>query len=564
MDTSGNNQPAVDFDASAQIRRFGRAVKQSRFRLFLFTTIGVLLGALIGSLVPDLFEARALLLVRERELIENSTLLRAIREDKTLAQREQTLAQELRSYRWVQQVIERLGWPEYAVLDPADKRELIEKVRDPQKFTVQMTTDTSGDLLVALEFRWFDPRKARDFLQETYTHWIVTRDAENLSYYNAEFEKASSVLATRRAAYEQARAALDEFQLREGFTDFLSDTSPEVLAQVDRFKEKSQLEAEVNDLAEQIRDLEQQIRLVGPVEARTVQATHPLYKAKEAELAVAVQQLAPMAARMKAGNPMLAKPEENVAKLQTELAKLEAQGLRYINEVLPEPPAPGGGTKLSEQLALLRAALQGKNEKLKKVTQQYEALETSLARRQGVELDFRNLRNDYDEAQKNLNQARLDIAPLEDKLRILESGSTGVFRDAVRTLEKGSAFTVLEEPVVPKKSVGLPKVIFPILGGVLLFALAMALVLLGQVTRSTYDDADEVQRSLGIPILGSVGHIAAPGEQRRKRFAAVVRTLGSLLLVGSLGYFVYLVTAAPERLPLGMQQALDGLKSSLR
>jgi hypothetical protein len=99
----GGQSPAgggPQLEASQQMKRILRAVRKNRFTIAILGAAGLILAAGVATLIPDLYEAKTLVVLRERELIDDSNLLKALR-DKPLAQKEQTLAEELKSFAWI-------------------------------------------------------------------------------------------------------------------------------------------------------------------------------------------------------------------------------------------------------------------------------------------------------------------------------------------------------------------------------------------------------------------------------------------------------------------------------
>jgi hypothetical protein len=192
---------APEVDAGAQVKRLLAAARKHRLRILLLSMLGLVLGALVATFVPDLYESRTLLLLRQRELIDDSRLLRAISE-KPLIQKEETLENELLSFQWIHDVLKECEWLEYArIKDNATLiSELIHRIQEKEYFKVGMSTDPGGELLVELSFVWDDPVKARDFVKKARKNWINRRDDEHRRYWRKQRDDFEKILQERSLA----------------------------------------------------------------------------------------------------------------------------------------------------------------------------------------------------------------------------------------------------------------------------------------------------------------------------------------------------------------------------
>src|SRR5690606_37418180 len=135
-------------------------------------------------------------------------------------------------------------------------------------------------------------------------------------------------------------------------------------------------------------------------------------------------------------------------------------------------------------------------DKLSSLDAQLAEVNDRLDRLPTLQNTLDKLTNQYEVAQLLLNAAQEQIAPLRDRVANYEARSTKLFADSEEELQATGAFDILEDPVVPDSPVGLPKPLFSVIGLLVGLALALGLALVGEMTRTTYDDAGEVQNTL--------------------------------------------------------------------
>ena len=129
VDDQNTGVTSQDFEAAEQLKRLLRAAQSHRFRMFLMAALFAIIGVAAAILIPDVYESRTLLLLRESKLVDDSVLMEAI-QDKSLSQKEKTLRQELMSFKWIKDVLQQVEWVEWAEArgDSTKLQELVNKV----------------------------------------------------------------------------------------------------------------------------------------------------------------------------------------------------------------------------------------------------------------------------------------------------------------------------------------------------------------------------------------------------------------------------------------------------
>lgn len=559
MEPQQTQRGLEDIDAGAQIRRLLAAARRNRFRLVLFAAFGLVVGAAVATVVPDRYESQTRLIIRERELIDDSRLLRSIQE-KPLVQKEATLAAELKSFAWIYETLQQVEWPEFAAIrgQPAKVHELVDRVRAPGTFGVDVSTDAVGDLLVTISFNWFDPVKARDFVLVTRKKWIQRREEEQRSYWKQQLLEAEKILGERQAEYQLAVDNKRKFETEHDLS-FAWDENTDAALKTKLVQDRTTLEGQISELEVKVRDLQERLDREPQHIEQKIQEKNPKYEA-------AMQALAMEEATLK---QLLEKYTESYYKVKDQREKVEAAKRAFAEvkdhqfaETRIDQQLNPVWAKLSEELSMLGPELTGKRRQLETVAAQLQAVDARLAAQPALMAQHRDLSQRYERALAMYNDAERDIAPLRDRVNYLERRSANLFGDDEAQL--GNAFQILEDPVADDTPMGLPKPVFALIGMLVGVALGLALALLGEMTRSTYADAQEVQSAFQLPVLGAVARIATPLELRRARLRELAHAAGSLLVLVTLGVFVYVATAHPDKLPLSFQRTIEDLKTAFQ
>lgn len=565
MAFEAKNPGVQEIDAGAQIKRVLRAASASRLKLFLFAMSGLIVGGGIATVVPDLYQSKTLLLVRERQLIEDSALLRSI-EDKPLAVKEQTLEQELKSFIFVNNVLKECEWLEYAEAvsgGPADVQELVEKVRDDKHYNVELqTSPTTGELMIQISFRWSRPDQAFQFVLHARKDWVRERDEENKRYYRSQLQDAERLLEERQRAYDIAAQNVEDFQ-RQNNISGVTDENVDLQLKTTLMIQSAGLESKAAELEVKIRGLEDQLsQTPEKIEGSETKTKNTAFEAAQANVNAAAAKLKELQEKKKESHPDVKKQAKVLAEAQAAFENVKGKG-EFTASAKTSDLNPVW-LEIKKSIDAFKPELDGARNQLLAVEKQMDAVDERLAKLPSLQATLRTMENDYTVAQQQINAMRLQIAPLRDKVARWETASAGIFVDPEDALTKTGAFQILEEPVAAKKPEGLPKAIFWLTGFLLGLAAGFALLMLSEMTRKTLDDADEIQATLGLPVLGAIGNISTPAENRRIRMRAISHAVGSLLIVAALGAFVFVMTSRPDLLPPWAQHQIQQLKTTFQ
>ncbi len=544
-------------DTGFQLKRFLLAASRGKFRIFVFSVCGLILGAFVASLIPQLYRSRTLLLVRERQLVDDSRLVKAIAE-KPLAQKEAVLSEEIKGFKFVLEIIEQNEWREYAEVknDQARLTELVNKARSPKHFEVGVDDDPSGEILVQFAFNWYDPETARRFVDRVRRNWIRRREDDLRSSVRKQLADAQVILQKYVDEYERTRSALEKFQ-SENRVVTADDMSIDAKMKESLQTQQNSLLQQIADAESQARNLQEQLSKTSPSSETETQEKNPDYEAKLAVLTAAKANLETLDAQLKPTHPMYKKAREAVETAQKAFDAVKANQFAAVTKNTEINPVY---TDLQTKLNEKKATLEGARDQMKTVTEALRKADERMNAYPAVMSQLKKLQTDASIAEEALRTARIGIMPLQDRLEHLDRRAAGI-ADPQAALESSGAISILEDPVAARKPEGLPKPVIAAIGLIVGFMLGLALSLLKELSRATYDDPVDVARSLDLPILGAVGRIATAAELRRQRVRHLSGVFGGLLVVASLGAFVYLVTSEPARLPVAVQEAMSNLRS---
>ncbi len=577
-----------EVDAGAQLKRIVAAARSSVGKLFVYSVVGLILGTFVASILPELYESRTLVLLRERQLVEDSAILRAI-EDKPLQVKEQTLEEEFKSYGFIDRVLERAGWKEYQDIKHRmakpeefvkgdsvaaaraiekirkqaqdDQQKLIEKVRKDKYFNVGVNTSAAGELLVNLTMKWFEPKLARDFVFEARKYWVSKRDDEYKRYYRKQLEDAEKTLEARKKEYELATQNLEDFSRQNNVSFLNNEDNPDAKVQVELATQLSQTQSQIAELEVRVRALEERKERTPPTLEQSTKEPNPEYVMVKQSYDLAAGELAKLSEHYQDNHPVVQKQRQLVEKAK---AALEAMKGKEYSETQTQSEQNPEYTAITQSLAVDAPQLQALRERAVSIEKQKAEVVKRLEQQPMIQSMMKRLNNAFEVAQTSLNEAMIAIKPLQEKVAKWEGQSAGIFADPESDLKNTGAYEVLEDPYEAGDPTGIPRAAISVIGLLVGLAFGLASLLLTEMMRSTFDEAGEAQNALGIPVLATIGRISTILEERRARWRGIARAFGVLMIVGALGTIVTVMVAAPEKLPPLMQEYLKNLKTALQ
>jgi uncharacterized protein involved in exopolysaccharide biosynthesis len=502
--------------------------------------------------------------------------------------KEQTLQEEFKSYVFLDRVLERAGWKQHQDIkrrlnEPAlfvaagdanngraldqvrkeaqdEQQELIEQVRSDKHFGVSVLNNAAGELLVSLSLKWFDPKSARDFVLEARRYWVSKRDEEYKRYYRNQLDDAEKSLEQRRREYETALTNLEQFE-RQNDVSFLNEENTDAKLMSDLKIQLSSGEANVTELEVRVRGLEERKARTPPTIKVANEEINPAWSAAKSMLDEQEKELATQLELKQENHPDVEDQRKRVEEAR------KAWDAVKDNQFLPSSTQESPNAEwveITKALAIHVPELQGLKERQLSLDSEMKKVAERLKKQPMIQNTLKRLNNDYLVAQEALNAAQLGIQPLREKVIRWEGQAVGLYSDPESDLKQTGAYEVLEDPYEASKPTGLPKAAIALIGLLGGLGLGFALMFLGELMRSTFNTADEVQFALGVPVLAAIGRISTAAELRTDRVRALASVTGALLLVAALGGFVALLVIWPQRLPPIVQEYLTALKSALQ
>ena len=153
----------IEISPGQQIRRVTGLVKQNWFTIFTFLALGVLVGVALFNFLPKEYESETKIMLRNTYLFGAGEAAR--KEENLLVNRAKLLEEELKSSSWIEKVLDRLEWPEWATakVSTTARREFVDRVKS--RLSVDIKRGETAERLIFITFSYTDRWKARDLCQ---------------------------------------------------------------------------------------------------------------------------------------------------------------------------------------------------------------------------------------------------------------------------------------------------------------------------------------------------------------------------------------------------------------
>lgn len=463
-----------------------------------------LAGAVVVPLIPQRYEARALVYVDTQSVLK--PLMAGLAYQPDMEQQVRLLARTVVSRPHMEWLVDQPGMGLPVATPPQREATLTRLMKQ-----IHLTIGDAG--LYTISFRDPDPEVARRVVEATVTLFVDTSFEDK----RRDSQDASRFIADRIAGYEAKllEALLKQFKLLHFGTTGVHTQ--------DYFSRMSTLSDEVSKLSVDLKAAERASeayrREMAQEEARA--SSDPELEAGglatpvAAALAQAWKQLAELSNRFTDAHPDIVSLRQQIARLERErAAELSARAASSSGRARSANPVV---QRLRVALAESEAQVAGLRSRLDVEQQRLDAVRALAGKAPQVEAELVQLNRDYDVIRKNYEQL----------VARRESASLGVQLDESSRMAE---FRVVEPPRVQ------PEPVFP--GRTLLAAGAAALALAaGLLTprqaerlRPTFTDVQSLRKFTARPVLGTVStsaHPRATETQRaeRRRLAVAVVTL---------------------------------------
>jgi uncharacterized protein involved in exopolysaccharide biosynthesis len=277
------------------------------------------------------------------------------------------------------------------------------------------------------------------------------------------------------------------------------------------------------------------VQLRGEIAALRAEIGQSDIRALQQELARLQSELALLTERYSDAHPDVQAVKRSIAATRTEVAAarragLDGAGLWAINEA--SNPAYVELRARLDASRLEMGALKAEREELE---ERLAALEGRIAEAPQIELEYKALVRDYDNALARYNEVR-------DKQMQAELAA------ALEVNRKGERFSQIEPPVIPEAPFSPNRPVILLLGLVLSAAAGAGHVALREVMDDRIYGALHVERAAGAPPLVAVPVIETAADRRRKAVKRVGWTLGAVAVLVILGVVLHRFGAPLESL----------------
>ena len=554
---AGPDPYQVDIDPLKQLREVMGLLRRGWFTLFTLISLGLLIGLALFFFLPQQFVSSAKIMLRANWMFEQPNEAGA-QARQPLSVRSRLLEDELKSTLWLEAVLDRLEWPEWAKAK-GEGQDLAFLGRVKAGFTVQVQTGETGERLVFLEFSWPDRIQSRDFTEAICDHWTSETTESFEEFLQATLAAKEEALREKGQQLTKALEARQHFEETSGITNaYRMDQSVarrnELEKQLDSLAGQIAGESARHDEVERLlqeRDENGNLRYPPTItEVQTVEN-----KAKKATLED-IERYVEELKELREVRTLTDKHYEVIAKkdqLERAVASLDddevPDELKIAGLEVENPSYKQHRDDLHEshlKLTSLRAQQTNQSQELELVEQRLKTLPGMLRR-----LD--ELQAEITTHQKIVEVAKIELQQPKDLQR--EMRQLG--------LNSKKAYQYLDRPRAAPDSEATIGWIALAASLILGLALSVAIIFGRELLKTSLSNADQARRMLRLPVLGEVAPIQTEVEARRARLQRSLQLAASLTLLLGLGASIYVCVAHSELLPTGLVEWAADVRGGL-
>ena len=534
--------PNDDLDPQKRLRYSLWLVKHRWFTIFTWTVLGLLVGIAVFNFMPTKYTSEARLLVRPSWVFENEDRQQS-RRGIPVPLRAKVLEKELTSRSWIEAVLNRLEWPEWAQAkkDDGTKMDFIDGIKSDT--TVYILAGEVGEGLVSIQFSHADRWKARDYVEELREQWaseVIDQFVENLE---EEVNLRRAEVAEKKTHLNGLEGDIEEFQEQYGispvrqFDDLIDNvrTLRQDLATVNQ--EIAELLGRVSGLEVTLNATDENGNSRIPAKIPRSQSLPNTEKERQlTEIGLLVREIEDLKARDYTDRHF--RMQSARKRLTEALITYQGTGdLVLETEVFLEDNPRY--RELQEEIEDLQVQLGGKRKRLEQIEGDYATADQELTRVPNLLSELERRRAAITQLRMLVDAAVLKLDPLEEKLKALNLENRPDYLP----------YKILENPSLPRDAdatTGLVALVVCVMVGL---GAAIATIFGRELLRDTFATSDEAERLLKLPILGEVGPIQTEMEAHRARLQRQLQIAASVTLLVGLAATIYLCTAHPELLP---------------
>jgi capsular polysaccharide biosynthesis protein len=518
------------------LARYFELVKRRRWSLVPVSLLGLVVGALVAFLIPRYYVAETVI---ERHSLADDVIAGV---DDPLAEivdgAERSLPQAAGA------AMEALKWPEALVADPSARTQAEKAVRE-RIFVYDLNPQRGRKYaLIKVLYSDTDPRRAADMANTVVNEWIRAQIVAMKGPVQRDRAEASSALADATQTHNGHLQKQRDQQVRYRLHAELTPTEL-----------RSRQSERQRNLAE---DSERIIAKEGEravLEANLARNRAALAATPERVLPDPVQM-----AELAKGNPQVA-----ALLLDIEARKL---ALRGWAEGSSEHRNKARSLAAREQLLQLLLGFGGDTSGMVP-NPAFEALATAV---KADEEKLTQVKAELAARQRAADAAAQEVVDLAEGTLLIAKTETDIemskkeldrafaavekFDQYLRKLDAENPISVQQKATPPPHPTDPNIVVVAAIGALLGLAVAIGLILLLDFLQGSFKTAEEVERGLGVPVLGAISHLQTDEERvstaRGRRRASVV----AISFVALVVVVVTIYYRAPSRLPAPVRDLL--------
>ena len=554
MPPSTDSQAPQGPDTREMVQLFLEAIQRHLVRVVFTTLVFALIGVGLTMLWPNKFTSDTQFVLRETRIVTDASVLADL-EEIPLSRKLISLENELRSMHRVGAVLDEMQWKEWLETAgrPSRRRALYLKIK--ANLDVSMNADVTGAINTTIAFSWTSPQQAAEMVNRLRDSWILLVWDGYRKALETKKERAEKLLSERQQDYRDALEAVRTYEQDNDVPGLLSiEINNEMKA--DTLAKLAESQARLESTVTDIEILRQELKLLEPDYELTAVPSDPAQAAAWAGYNKAIADLAQIKVKYKEGSR---KFDDAAKKLAGAEVALESAGGKpsELTAIKTNPVYVAKATALlakQEQEREHRALVTSYERELAAMNERLEKLPI-------VTMDLARLNADVDTASALLNASRLEIQPLRDRVAVVRGSNTAV--NQTGGVVGTGPFEIIDRGIEPEHAD------LPI--GAILMALSIILgvgvglsgPVLAELTRSTFGSVKEVNRVLGVPVLGAVDMILTTRDLRARAVQAALTITTMLLVLAALGTALYIYRFHQNVLPPSVMRTLREVQLAL-
>jgi len=513
------------------------------------------IGVLASGLVPKKYTAFTALEVRDVPLPfsgQGGMDTTAIVRDVTAT------PWQIKQYERVRRVIEKLEWPEYTSLNPAEQNDFVREQINAIVLTPVAAKNAGGSSLIGISYTIDDPQRAEQFLnrlRDAYTQEVLDR-------YRKDARLNLEVLRNNMAA-----AANELNKRNEESAKFQKDYAISATQQAPgggRQRDEDPVFTRLNQSIVRLAEVESQI-------TSDKAALAALSEQYETEPLTIVD-----ASGLSGGVSF----DDELARIEQEIADLRETQRPYKEIATPYQVAERKIRILEEKAAQLRSRASApelrtttrpnprRDQLLGQIQQRELSLKQAEAQRAQLDRDVATLRIQNAERVEIFKELR-DLDARATVANDNYQKASAAFLTQKRFVDQitegtSSPFEVTELARAPTSPSSPSSAIVIVASAILGLGIGVLLALASEFGRSGFRGAADAGRALAVPVLGIVNEIRTRSQRRDDRTRRAIATVATLAFAGSILWVAWAFDNRPQLLGSGLASALDDLREALR